>query len=57
MRRRWRLRVFWAAVVLGVLLLATLGTIVQAIAAVRRPKSWRVWGPYSADPTVRAQVI
>ncbi len=50
MRRRWRLRVFWAAVVLGVLLLATLGTIVQAIAAVRRPKSWRVWGPYQRTP-------
>jgi len=50
MRRRWRLRVFWAAVVLGVLLLATLGTIVQAIAAVRRPMSWRVWGPYQRTP-------
>ena len=56
MRRRWRLRVFWAAVVLGVLLLATLGMIVQAIAAVRRPKWWRVWGPYQRTP-LRAQVI
>ena len=56
MRRRWRLRVFWAAVVLGVPLLATLGTIVQAIAAVRRPEAVARWS-VSADPTVRAQVI
>ena len=39
MRRRWKRRLLWAAVLLGVLLLAIPATVVQAMAALRQQKS------------------
>ena len=48
MRRRWKLRLLWAAVLLGLLLLAIPATVAQGIAAVRRPKHER--GPLERTP-------
>ncbi len=36
MRRRWKRRMLWAAVLLGVLLLAIPATVAQAATALRR---------------------
>jgi hypothetical protein len=51
MRRRWKLRLLWAAVLLGLLLLAIPATVAQGIAAVRRPKSSRERGPLERTPS------
>ena len=56
MRRRWKRRLFWAAVIFGLLLLAIPATVGQGLAAVRRPKSSREGGPYQRIP-FRTQVI
>jgi len=51
MRRRWKLRLLWAAVLFGVLLLAIPATVAQATAAVEvnlRRKAMRVRGQVAA---------
>jgi hypothetical protein len=50
MRRRWKRRLLWAALILGLLLLAIPATVGQGIAAVRRPKSSRERGPLERTP-------
>ncbi len=42
MRRRWKRRLLWAAVLCGVLLLAIPATVARAAAAVRLPKGGRI---------------
>jgi hypothetical protein len=51
MRRRWKRRLLWAAVLFGVLLLALPATVAQAASAVEvnlRRKAMRVRGQVSA---------
>jgi hypothetical protein len=49
MRRRWKLRLLWAAVLFGVLLLAIPATVAQTTAAIRvrangiRTRGFRSW--------------
>ena len=49
MRRRWKRRLIWAAVILGLLLLAIPATVGQGLAAIR-PKSSRKRGPLERTP-------
>ena len=51
MRRRWKRRLLWAAVILGLLLLAIPATVGQGMAAIRRPKSSRGRGPLGRTPS------
>jgi len=51
MRRRWKRRLLWAAVILGLLLLAIPATVGQGMAAIRRPKSSRERGPLGRTPS------
>jgi hypothetical protein len=50
MRRRWGRRLLWAAVILGLLLLAIPATVGQGMAAIRRPKSSRAPGAHGRTP-------
>ena len=61
MRRRWKRRLLWAAVLFGVLLLAIPATVAQATAAVEaaygEERSSAHGVRLQPDPAVRAQVI